>query len=117
MSKFTDRLKTKSIVINNPYTGMLDDNNRVANTGNGIWSQLQQNSTGTYHTGINPIESKLIVLEKKMQVYELQTTLLRLKVLSMEGKFTQEEVTNIRKMIMSEDEASRTLAETIIENA
>jgi hypothetical protein len=35
----------------------------------------------------------------------------------MEGKFTQEEVANIRKMIMSEDEASRTLADSIIENA
>jgi hypothetical protein len=35
----------------------------------------------------------------------------------MEGKFTQEEVSNIRKMLMSEDEASKTLASTIIENA
>jgi len=35
----------------------------------------------------------------------------------MEGKFTQEEVTNIRKMMMSQDEASVTLANTIIENA
>jgi hypothetical protein len=117
MSKFTDRLKTKSIVINNPYTGMFDDNNRVANTGNGIWSQLQSGNGNSYKSGINPIESKLIALEKKMQVYELQTTLLRLKVLGMEGKFTQEEISNIKKMIMSEDEASRTLAETIIENA
>jgi hypothetical protein len=35
----------------------------------------------------------------------------------MEGKFTQDEVTNIRKMLISEDESSRTLAESIIENA
>jgi hypothetical protein len=35
----------------------------------------------------------------------------------MEGKFSQEEVINIRKMLISEDEASRTLAESIIENA
>jgi arsenite-transporting ATPase len=60
---------------------------------------------------------ELEALEKKMHTYELQTTRLKLKVLGMEGKFTQEEVTNIRKMIMSEDEASRTLANTIIENA
>ena len=42
---------------------------------------------------------------------------MRLKILALEGKFTQEEVTNIRKMIMSEDESSRTLADSIIENA
>jgi hypothetical protein len=34
----------------------------------------------------------------------------------LEGKFTKEEVSNIRKMLMSEDEASRTLADSIIEN-
>lgn len=43
--------------------------------------------------------------------------LLRLKIHALEGKFTQEEVANIRKMIMSEDEGSRTLADSIIENA
>ena len=42
---------------------------------------------------------------------------MRLKLLAIEGKFTQEEVANIRKMIMSEDEAARTLAESIIQNA
>jgi hypothetical protein len=35
----------------------------------------------------------------------------------MEGKFNQEEVSNIRKMLMSEDDASVLLANTIIENA
>jgi hypothetical protein len=42
---------------------------------------------------------------------------MRLKILGLEGKFTQEEISNIRKMLMSEDEASRTLADSIIENA
>jgi hypothetical protein len=35
----------------------------------------------------------------------------------MEGKFTQEEISNIRKMLMSNDEASITVADSIIENA
>jgi hypothetical protein len=35
----------------------------------------------------------------------------------MEGKFTQEEISNIKKMFMSEDKAARTLADSIIENA
>jgi hypothetical protein len=42
---------------------------------------------------------------------------MRLKILGIEGKFTQEEMSNIKKMLMSEDEASRTLADSIIENA
>lgn len=115
MSKFTDRLATEGILVNDPTKVIGTISN---GTGNGLWSQIQQGSTGPYHTGVvDPFESKLEALEKKMQTYELQTTLLRLKVLGMEGKFTQEEVANIRKMLMSEDEASRTLANTIIENA
>jgi hypothetical protein len=42
---------------------------------------------------------------------------LRLKILSLEGKFTQEEVANMRKMLMAEDESARTLVTSIIENA
>lgn len=56
-------------------------------------------------------------LEKKIDRLELDIKLLRLKLLQFEGKFTKDEVTNIRKMLMSEDEASRTLATTIIDNA
>jgi hypothetical protein len=107
----------KGIVVNDPTKVIHGPSNRTIRTGEGFWGQIQPGSTGPYHAGINPSESKLEALEKKMQTYELQTTLLRLKVLSMEGKFTQEEVANIRKMIMSEDEASRTLADSIIENA
>ena len=101
----------------NSYDPLKDANVLPSGTGNGLWSQIQQGSKGHCNAGIDPYESKLEALEKKMQTYELQMTLLKLKVLGMEGKFTQEEVTNIRKMIMSEDEASRTLANTIIENA
>jgi hypothetical protein len=112
MSKFTDRLATKGVVINDPHTGTL-----AVDTSNGIWSQLQSGIGNTYHSAIDPFEDNVLKLEKKIQTLELQYTLLRLKVLGMEGKFTQEEVANIRKMIMSEDEASRTLADSIIENA
>jgi hypothetical protein len=86
-------------------------------TGNGIWPHIQLGTGNTYHAGIDPFEDNFVKLEKKIQTLELQYTLLKLKVLGMEGKFTQEEVANIRKMIMSEDEASRTLADSIIENA
>jgi hypothetical protein len=56
-------------------------------------------------------------IELRIKKLEIENKFLRLKILSIEGKFTQEEVTNIRKMLISEDEASRTLAESIIDNA
>jgi hypothetical protein len=107
----------KGIVVNDPTKVIHGPSNNTIQTGQGLWSQIQQGSTGHYNAVIDPYEGKLEALEKKMQTYELQTTLLRLKVLGLEGKFTQEEISNIRKMLMSEDEASRTLADSIIENA
>lgn len=80
--------------------------------------QVVQNpwiSTTTDSTSVIPS----IILNKiteRLDKAELTNKLLKLKILQLEGKFTQEEVSNIQKMIMSEDEASRTLAETIIEN-
>jgi cell shape-determining protein MreC len=74
-------------------------------------------TTGVFAAISDPLEDRLVEMEKQLELVKLETTLLRLKILSMEGKFTQEEVSNIRKMLMSEDEASKTLASTIIENA
>lgn len=112
-----DPLKHSGIVINDPSKSI---NTFDTDSIDSLWQRLQQ----TKRTHLDPItntyedyEDNIIKLEKKMQILELQYTLLRLKVLGMEGKFTQEEVANIRKMIMSEDEASRTLANSIIENA
>jgi hypothetical protein len=108
--------KPKGIAIRNPHTGTL-----AVDTSNGIWSQLQPINLNPYVNpyvdSIDPFVENFVKLEKKIQTLELQYTLLKLKVLGMEGKFTQEEMGNIRKMIMSEDEASRTLANSIIENA
>ena len=56
-------------------------------------------------------------IEARIKKLETDNKFLRLKLLSLEGKFTQEEVVNIRKMLISEDESSRTLAESIIENS
>ena len=76
----------------------------------GLWSQITENHKNVYR-------SPTTLLEERMDKLELDNKLLRLKMLGMEGKFTQEEVSNIRKMIMSEDNAAKTLAESIIENA
>jgi len=83
----------------------------VSGTGSGAWGQI--NSTMPYDPIPTPSLSELI---NRLNKLELDNKCLRLKVLGMEGKFTKEEVSNIRKMLMSEDEASRTLADSIIEN-
>lgn len=66
----------------------------------------------TYYAG-----SEVEKLQKQLDDQALTIKLMTLKILCIEGKFTQEEISNIRKMLMSEDEASRTLANSIIENA
>jgi hypothetical protein len=84
--------------------------NTIPSNSNGIFSQLQEGTTTLTPTGISDLMDRLNKLE-------LDNKCLRLKMLKMEGKFTQDEVINIRKMLISEDESSRTLAESIIENA
>lgn len=105
------------------HSTLMHDPTQVINTlpptthsGQGLWSQIQHGSSGPYHA-VDPIESKLRELELQAEQQALTIKLMRLKIHALEGKFTQEEVVNIRKMIMSEDEASRTLADSIIENA
>ena len=86
-------------------------------TGNGIWSRITADDGQTDKSLIDLLEKRVEEILLQMDKLELDNKLLRLKILSMEGKFTQEEVSNIRKMLISEDEASKTLANTIIENA
>lgn len=107
----------QSVLINDP-TQVINTIPNTAHNGQGLWSQL--NSTGNtrpFGPIIDPLEEKLATLEKQFTDLTLTTKLLRLKILSLEGKFDKEEVANLRKMIMSEDEAARTLADSIIENA
>ena len=82
----------------------------ITTTGDGIFSRM---NTVLEDPWLSPLK----VIEDRITKLETENKFLRLKILSIEGKFTQEEVTSIRKMLISEDEASRTLANTIIENA
>jgi hypothetical protein len=79
-------------------------------TSDGLFNIVTTGTNNTYETASYK-------MDKKLDKLELDIKLLRLKLLHLENKFTKDEVTNIRKMLMSEDEASRTLAESIIENA
>jgi hypothetical protein len=89
--------------------GYVSDPTKVINTipgsGSGIFSAS------------DPWENPMKEIEERIKKLETDNKFLRLKLLSLEGKFTQEEVVNIRKMLISEDESSRTLAESIIENS
>jgi|688.fasta_scaffold1205242_2 hypothetical protein len=101
----------------NNYNGTNTDTNILGNTittTEGLWSQINVNNTNPWR---DTTTDRLDELEKQIELVRLDNKLLRLKMLSMEGKFTSEEVTNIRKMLMSNDEASKTLADSIIENA
>jgi hypothetical protein len=85
------------------------DSINTLTSGNGLWSQINNTST--------TIRDPYADLYTRINKLELNEKLLRLKILGLEGKFDKEEVANIRKMLMSEDEASKTLADSIIENA
>ena len=82
------------------------------------------NSNG-YHQGgifstvppVNDPWEHMQQIEMRLKKLETENKFLKLKLLGMEGKFSQDEIKNIRAMLMSNDEASITLAETIIETA
>jgi hypothetical protein len=105
------------IVVNDPTKVIHGPSNHTIQTGQGLWSQIQQGSKGNYNAGIDLFETEIVKLQKQLDDQALTIKLMRLKILGIEGKFTQEEISNIKKMLMSEDEASRTLADSIIENA
>lgn len=116
--KWIDQYKSYGMLIHDPTKVINTIPPNTATTGNGLWSQI--NSTIPPYTGTtfeDPFETRLKEMENQMQLVQLELKLSRLKVLSLEGKFTQEEIANIRKMLMSEDEASRTVAESIIQNS
>ena len=105
MSKFTDRLATAGMLVNDP-TKVINTIPSNTTAGNGLFNAMH-----------DPWENPLKEIELRIKKLEVENKFLRLKMLSIEGKFSQEEVTNIRKMLISEDEASRTVAESIIDNA
>jgi hypothetical protein len=103
-----------------PAGTLVNDGSQVINTipansnvpgFNNIWSHMQDAAPSVTPT------STLSEILGRLERLELENKCLRLKIACMEGKFDQEEVSNIRKMLISEDEASRTLAESIIDNA
>jgi hypothetical protein len=77
---------------------------------NNLWNKITSINKNVYTP---PTE----VLLNRIEKLELQNKFLSLSILRLEGKFTQEEVNNIKSMLTSNDEASIILADTIIENA
>jgi hypothetical protein len=97
---FTDKLTT----------ALIDNTTTVSD---GIWSQIK--TTMPYDP--TPAPPSLSEIINRLNKLELENKCLRLKILGLEGKFSQDEIKNIRAMLMSNDDASVMLANTIIENA
>ena len=71
----------------------------------GVWSQIKS-------TTYSPSKTML----ERMESLEVANKLLRVDILVLKNKFTEEEGNNIKAMLISNDEASITVAETILEN-
>jgi hypothetical protein len=114
MSTFIDRLSTRGILVADP-TKVINTipTHTATTTANGIWGQLNH----TTMTDSEPYIDHIAVIRSRIEKLEMNNRLLKLKILQLEGTFTKEEVINIRAMLMSNDEASITLADSIIENA
>lgn len=92
-------------------TDPLQQMNVTTTTHNGIFGGVINNGS-TYSEPW--VDSSV---RSRLDKLELQNKFLKLKILQLEGTFTKEEVANIRAMLTSNDEASITLADSIIENA
>jgi len=98
---------TLGILVNDP-TKLI--NTVPGTTTDGLWSQITNDNKNVYR-------SPTTVMSEKIDALELKNKFLTLSIFILQGKFTQEEVDNIKSMLTSNDEASITLADTIIENA
>jgi hypothetical protein len=119
-----------TIDLNNTSDQWLDNQKDMVQKGIYVADPTKQmNVTTTNHNGIfggvlndgsaysEPWTDPIVLVRSRIDKLELDNMFLRLKILSLEGKFTQEEVANMRKMLMAEDESARTLVTSIIENA
>jgi hypothetical protein len=116
MEKWHRELNKRPMAIYDPEPPSINNLPHITtlpgNTTNGIWSQITSSSDA-----LTSMEQRMEEMQKQMEIVQLENKLMKLRMLGIEGKFSQEEVTNIRKMMISEDEAARTLANSIIENA
>lgn len=78
-------------------------NNSNIHTSHDIWSSMTK----------GPIKSTQDLIDE----VRLENKCLQVRILVLEGVFTKEEGKNLRSMLLSNDEASVTLANTILENA
>ena len=98
---FLAQLKSLMIL---PIDPIMSTTNTSAS--NGVFSQIN-----------DFYKDKITEMDLQIGNLYLQNKLLTLKILVLEGVFTKEEANNIKVMLMSYDEASITLADTLIENA
>jgi len=98
-------LNTGTMVFTDPSTTITTT--YPGSTDQGLWSQITTDNRNVYDRR-SP--------ENEIDELKLKNKLLELRLLVLEGVFTKEESNNIKDMLISNDEASITLADTIIEN-
>jgi phosphoribosylformylglycinamidine (FGAM) synthase PurS component len=103
----TNTASSSNIIIGNSSINIGDSNS--ASSIHSVWDTITSKGV--------TLQETLDALSGEINTLRVENKIMKLKLLALEGKFTQEEVTNICKMIMSEDEAAKTLADSIIENA
>jgi len=101
------KLTSQGIVVNDPTKNM---STVPGITAQGLWSQISTHNHGVHGDSTT-------IMSERIDALELQNKFLSLSIFMLQGKFNQEEVNNIKDMLTSNDEASITLADTIIENA
>lgn len=82
-------------------------------TSNNMFGGVLNNAS----TDPDSYEDPIKLIRSRLDKLETQNKFLKLKILEIEGKFSKEEIINLRAMLTSNDEASITLADTIIETA
>lgn len=109
----------------NPYYGALNQSVYVENPTKQI--NLQQPTTTTNSSTwnghmsqttslVNILQIEISNLKTSLDTINKENTFLKLRLLKLEGKFTDQEISNIKDMLNSNDEASITLAHEILNN-
>lgn len=107
----------------NPYYGQLNQSVYVGDPTKQINLQ-QANGTTTSSIWnnsaaegvINVLQLELGNLRTSLETITKENTFLKLRLLKLEGKFTDQEISNIKDMLNSNDEASITVAHEILNN-
>jgi hypothetical protein len=103
----TNIVSSANIIFGNSSINIGDSND--TSSAHSVWDTITSKGVSLQET--------LDALSNEINTLRIENKLMKLDLLAFKGKFDQEEISNIKKMIISEDEAARTLADSIIQNS